>query len=100
MNGLSITAQGQINVQADQAWQATGIGDFAGDGKADILWRNSVTGENHIFLMNGLTIASRGAPPWASLNWTPNSPTTLADSTGPDPIAPSTPAGLTASAVS
>src|SRR5439155_6422213 len=45
---------------ADQAWQVKGIGDFDGDGKADILWRNSSTGENYLYLMNGWTIAARG----------------------------------------
>src|SRR6266850_3988414 len=100
MNGLTIASQGYVTTVADQAWQVKGIGDFDGDGRADILWRNTVTGENHIFLMNGLTIASQGDLPRASLNWTPKSATTLADSTGPDTIAPSMPAGLTASAVS
>ena len=42
-------------------WQVQGIGDFDGDGKADILWRNSSTGENYIYLMNGLTIARPGS---------------------------------------
>src|SRR2546426_668652 len=100
MNGLTIAAQGGVNIVADQAWQVKGIGDFDGDGKADILWRNTVTGENYIFLMNGMTIASQGDLVPASLNWIPKSATTLADSTGPDTIAPSTPTGLTASAAS
>jgi len=32
--------------------------DFVGDGMADILWRNSSTGENGMWLMNGSSIAS------------------------------------------
>src|SRR6266699_2333192 len=98
MNGLAIASGGLIRTVADQAWQVKGIGDFDGDGKADILWRNSSTGENYIFLMNGTTVASQGNLAPASLNWIPKSATTLADSTGPDTIAPSTPTGLTASA--
>src|SRR5204863_130798 len=35
--------------------------DFSGDGRSDVLWRNSATGENYIYLMNGLTIASQGS---------------------------------------
>ena len=31
-------------------------GDLNGDGKADILWRNSSTGENYLYPMNGTTI--------------------------------------------
>jgi hypothetical protein len=32
--------------------------DFNGDGKADILWQNSSTGERLIWLMNGTTYTS------------------------------------------
>src|SRR5438876_1017497 len=35
--------------------------DFNGDGKADILWRNSSTGENYVWLMNGTTITGKGS---------------------------------------
>src|SRR5712691_8770712 len=34
--------------------------DFDGDCKSDIVWRNIATGENSIWLMNGLMIASKG----------------------------------------
>src|SRR5436190_505534 len=34
--------------------------DFDGDCKSDILWRNSATGEDYVWLMNGLTIATGG----------------------------------------
>src|SRR5437773_4943418 len=61
MNGLTIASQGLVNVVDDQAWQVNGIGDFDGDGKADILWRNTSTGENYIWLMNGLSTASEGS---------------------------------------
>src|SRR5437762_881494 len=101
MNGMTIASEGYLSTVVDQGWQVKGVGDFDGDGKADILWRNTVTGEDYAYFMNGSVIASEG-----SLNtaadpyWMPRSATTLADSTGPDTIAPSTPAGLTASAAS
>src|SRR3989454_3074625 len=32
--------------------------DFNGDGTSDILWRNSATGQNTIWFMNGTTVSS------------------------------------------
>jgi hypothetical protein len=37
-----------------------GVGDFDGDGKADVLWRKTVSGEHYLFLMNGLSIVNEG----------------------------------------
>src|SRR6266850_2980753 len=34
--------------------------DFNGDCKSDVLWRNTSTGENYFYFMNGLSIASQG----------------------------------------
>src|SRR3989441_11975157 len=101
MNGLTIASEGYLRTVADQAWQVKGVGDFNGDGKADILWRNTVTGEDYAYFMNGWAIASEGSLNTAAdLYWMPRSATTLADETGLDTIAPSTPAGLTALAAS
>ncbi len=44
--------------------------DFNGDGKADILWRNTATGDNYIYFMDGLTIASEGYTRTVPLDWT------------------------------
>ncbi len=47
-----------------------GVADFDGDGKSDILWRNSVTGENMIWLVNGTTLSSSAQiATEADLNW-------------------------------
>ena len=37
-------------------WQIVGSGDFNKDGHIDILWRNSVTGGNALWYMNGSTV--------------------------------------------
>jgi hypothetical protein len=60
MNGLSIVSEGYLRTVTDQSWQIAGTGDFNGDGRADILWRNSSTGENYIYFMNGVSIVSEG----------------------------------------
>jgi FG-GAP-like repeat/Lectin C-type domain/FG-GAP repeat len=39
----------------DTNWEMVGAGDFDGDGKADIAWRKEVTGENAIWLMDGIS---------------------------------------------
>ncbi|MBF0497885.1 MAG: VCBS repeat-containing protein [Deltaproteobacteria bacterium] len=44
--------------------------DFNGDGKADVLWRNTITGEVYMWLMNGMSISSQGSVATVSdLNW-------------------------------
>jgi hypothetical protein len=37
-----------------------GVGDFDGDSRADILWRNSTSGENYVYLMQGTNIVGEG----------------------------------------
>jgi hypothetical protein len=44
-------------------------GDFNGDGKQDILWRNTQTGGVDIWYMNGPTILSRDHVATVSLQW-------------------------------
>src|SRR5437879_7826427 len=69
MNGTTTTG-GSLRTQADLNWQVAGVGDFNGDGRADILWRNSSTGENYVWLMNGTTITGKGSVRTEpDLNW-------------------------------
>ena len=44
------------------AWQIAGVVDFNGDGKADVLWRNTGSGDVEEMLMNGATVVT-----WAPL---------------------------------
>ena len=71
MSGKTILgSEGNLRTVADQDWQVAGIGDFDGDGKADVLWRNSSSGENYVYLMNGKAIVGEGyLRTVADLNW-------------------------------
>ncbi len=69
MNGAGPTASGVIS--GDGAWTVTGIGDFSGDTKSDLVWRSSA-GATGIWLMNGLSPAATGIlsgdPSWTISN--------------------------------
>jgi hypothetical protein len=43
-------------------------GDFNGDGRADILWRNA-SGEVYVWLMNGTNLIGAGSPGSVSSDW-------------------------------
>ncbi len=59
MNGTALAAgSGYAPDVADQAWQVVAIGDFDADGKSDLYWRNSSTGRNDMWLMNGSVLKS------------------------------------------
>jgi len=57
MSGATIQSGSSLGT-VSTAWTPDRIGDFDGDGKADILWRNTSSGDVAIWLMNGPSIAS------------------------------------------
>ncbi len=64
MNGAVITSsatlnQGGVAVKPDASWSVAGVGDFDGDTRSDILWRNT-SGEVAVWQMNGSTITGSG----------------------------------------
>jgi len=51
-------------------WQLAGIGDLNGDGRSDVVWRNTATGDVYVWLMNGTTwMAGSGRVANAPLEW-------------------------------
>jgi hypothetical protein len=51
-------------------WVIAETGDFNGDGKADILWRNATTGDVAIWFMNGLQVSSSAIVANVATTWT------------------------------
>jgi hypothetical protein len=47
-----------LDTIADQSWKIAGTIDLNKDGKPDVLWRNTVTGANMVWYMNGITHTS------------------------------------------
>jgi hypothetical protein len=70
----AIRAGSKLARPADEIFQGldTGYrpGDGRGDGKADILWQNSSTGQRGIWLMNGTTLQSTVSLGAVATSWT------------------------------
>jgi uncharacterized delta-60 repeat protein len=59
LNGTSYAGDSDFsNTYTDQNWKIASANDFNRDGKSDLLWRNSVTGQNIVWFMNGTTKVS------------------------------------------
>ena len=58
MDGVTRTSGAYLspNRLADTTWQIAGVGDFNGDAKPDILWRESTAGWLYAWHMNGATM--------------------------------------------
>jgi subtilisin len=69
MDGISQTGWAQMPT-LNKVWQLSGVADYNGDGKLDILWRNTSTGENIVWYMDGFKQTGWGALPTLSdMNW-------------------------------
>jgi hypothetical protein len=54
---------------AASPWTIAGTADFDGDGKTDILWYNTTTGQAVIWVLNGATVLGGGSPGSAASPW-------------------------------
>jgi hypothetical protein len=70
MNGATKTASAYTSASASDAWKVAKLADFTGDGKADILWRETLTGKTVVWTMDGATkTASAYTSASASTAW-------------------------------
>jgi subtilisin family serine protease len=56
IQGLAIAGTANLCTLTDTNWQIEGTGDFNGDGKVDILWRNYADGKNSVWYMDGVAV--------------------------------------------
>lgn len=54
---------------ASSDWVIERGGDFNGDGKIDLVWRNTTTGQVYIWLLDGASLIDSGSPGGASADW-------------------------------
>jgi len=54
MNGT--TGVGSVILSNDPDWVVEQVGDLSGDGRNDIVWHNTVSGEHVVWNMSGLTV--------------------------------------------
>jgi len=70
MSGASILpASGGLPTVTEPEWKVAAVGDFNADGRADIYWRNSATGECYLWSMNGTSLTSMQRVHSAALSW-------------------------------
>jgi len=66
MDGFNLEASALIPRVSEVFWGIVGVGDFNGDGKADILWRHSTSGDNAVWQMDGFTVTASALLPRVS----------------------------------
>jgi hypothetical protein len=62
MDGLNLSSSGYLydGIPVGLEWRIDGIGDLNADGKSDLIWRNTSTGQIYYWLMDGLNLSSSG----------------------------------------
>ncbi len=71
INGTQPTSTQFVNPLNDRSnWKIAATRDFNGDGKTDYLWRNTATGENAVWLMDGTNfLSAQYIPAITDQNW-------------------------------
>jgi hypothetical protein len=62
MNGSAVTAVAPVYKGLATAWQVVSRGDFDGDGRTDLMFRNTSTQQAMIWLMSGMNIKFMSGP--------------------------------------
>ncbi len=74
MNGTTVASGAPTGWQVDETWQVASIGDFDGNGKADILWQQAASGDTFVWTMRGTDVMSgaftsaQAGPGWTVQN--------------------------------
>jgi len=68
MNGLGIKTEGTIaHAPVGNDWHVQDVGDYNGEGKSDILWRQD-SGQVYVWEMNGLQVTAEGVVSHAAVS--------------------------------
>ena len=70
MQGEVRTGRGELPTVAS-SWEIGGIGDFDADGFDDIFWHNPTTGNNAIWLLDGVSRKTRASIQATGAGWRP-----------------------------
>jgi hypothetical protein len=56
--GMAVWSTASFPFLPNTAYTIMGVGDINGGGKPDILWRNTPTGANAVWYIDGVTLSS------------------------------------------
>ncbi|MBF0402560.1 MAG: hypothetical protein HQL00_01240 [Nitrospirae bacterium] len=70
MSGDSVSSTEFMPTLSDVNWDIAATGDYNSDGITDIVWRHKTSGQNVIWLINGVYVTDMVTLPTLSdLNW-------------------------------